>query len=114
MSEALEQFEEALQQLNHDELNQAQRLLEREMKRRSKEARKQAQNEMKQVAEKYGLSLQDIVEAAPQKSGKSKGKVPPKFRHPEDPTKEWTGRGRTPKWVQEWIDQGGDKEDLRI
>jgi DNA-binding protein H-NS len=26
--------------------------------------------------------------------------VPPKYRNPADPQQTWTGRGRSPQWVQ--------------
>ncbi len=111
-NEALEKIQQALEDLDLNDLQQASRLIEREQKRREKEARKQAQQEMKQVAQKYGLDLEEIVGGTPKAS---KGnKVPPKFRHPEDSSRTWTGRGRKPNWVKEWEEQGGDIEELRI
>ena len=70
--------------------------------------------EDKEVAERYGLNLNEIVQGGGQKQGSTKRKVPPKFRHPDDSSKTWTGRGRKPKWVQAWEDEGGSIEDLRI
>ncbi|BAU58059.1 H-NS histone family protein [Halorhodospira halochloris] len=113
-AEALEKIEHAVQHLDLNELDTAKRVIEREHKQREKEARKQAQAEMKAVAEKYGVSLHEIVAGQTKSSGGSKGKVPPKYCHPEDPDKTWTGRGRRPHWVQNWLDAGGDLEDLRI
>lgn len=34
------------------------------------------------------------------------------FRHPEEPSLEWTGYGRKPKWVDAFISQGGSMEQL--
>ncbi len=116
--EALEQIRQVAEQLDYVELQKASRVIEKEQKRREKEAKKQAQQEMKQVAQKYGLDLEEIVPGGGGGKGsgtKSGGKVPPKFRHPEDPSKTWTGRGRKPKWVVHWVEElGRDIEELRI
>ena len=38
----------------------------------------------------------------------------PKYRHPEDESKVWTGRGRAPAWFQALLDAGHSKESLAI
>lgn len=114
-AEALEKIEDAVQSLDLNDLDKAKRVIEREHKKREKESRKNAQAEMKAVAEKYGLSLHEIVSPqAKSSSSGSKGKVPPKYCHPEDSEKTWTGRGRRPRWVQAWLDEGGNLDDLKI
>ena len=35
-----------------------------------------------------------------------------RYRHPDDPNLTWTGRGRKPVWVIEWLDAGGTLEQL--
>lgn len=86
--------------------------------RRQKEAVKQARQEAQQLAKEYGISLNELLEGGAGTSGKgkgrSRGKVPPKYRHPENPDRTWTGRGRRPRWVQDYINSGGDIEELRI
>ena len=42
------------------------------------------------------------------------GKVKVKYRHPENFALEWTGRGRQPKWVAEWMAKGGKMESLAV
>jgi DNA-binding protein H-NS len=37
-------------------------------------------------------------------------KVPPKFRHPDDPGIVWSGRGKTPVWLRELEKKGRAKE----
>lgn len=115
-AEALEQIENAVKYLDMNDLDKAKRVIEREHKKRERDARKQAQAEMKAVAEKYGVSLHEIVANQGKSTAKNgtQNKIPPKFRHPEDDNKTWTGRGRRPHWVQDWLDEGGDLEDLRI
>ncbi len=112
----LHSIQEGLEQLGLEGLEQVEKRLEQERKRRQREARKQAQQEIREVAQRYGLGVEELLAQVDTAKGgsKSKGKVPPKFRHPEDPSKTWTGRGRKPKWVQAWEEAGGDIEALRI
>ena len=37
-------------------------------------------------------------------------KVPPKFRHPDDPGIVWSGRGKTPVWLRDLEKKGRAKE----
>ena len=40
----------------------------------------------------------------PRKAGRRRGrKVAPKYCHPDQKTLTWTGRGRKPYWVVEWL-----------
>jgi len=36
-----------------------------------------------------------------------------RYRHP-DLTQTWTGRGRAPKWVRDWIDAGQTLDSLQV
>lgn len=35
------------------------------------------------------------------------------YQHPEDPSVTWSGRGRKPSWIIEWIESGKPIEELR-
>jgi DNA-binding protein H-NS len=35
------------------------------------------------------------------------------YRHPEDPNTTWSGKGRKPRWILEWIESGKPVEELR-
>ena len=37
-----------------------------------------------------------------------------RYRHPTNENQTWTGRGRKPAWVQEWLDAGGTLEELAV
>ena len=45
---------------------------------------------------------------------KSRTKVPPKYRHPENSKLLWAGRGNKPLWVRECLEKGLTMDDLLI
>jgi DNA-binding protein H-NS len=53
---------------------------------------------MAELAEEAGLTLEDVLGG--RRGGKGKGSVAVKYRHPDNATLTWTGRGRRPKWLE--------------
>ena len=51
--------------------------------------------------------------AAPARARKL-GKVPPKYRNPENARETWTGRGKQPRWLAAYTAQGRDPADFLI
>ncbi|HLS83341.1 MAG TPA: H-NS histone family protein [Arenimonas sp.] len=52
---------------------------------------------------------------APARKSPQKGrKVPPKYRHPNDASKTWAGRGMPPKWLSAELAKGKKLEDFLI
>lgn len=56
-----------------------------------------------------GYTLQQILKPA---ADTIKAKRDQTYVHPTDPTKLWKGRGIKPKWLVEYVLNGGDIEDL--
>ncbi len=78
---------------------------------KQEEAKTALLDEFQAKAGELGLSLADLVPRTP---AKAKVKVTPKYKHPEDPAKTWTGRGRKPSWVLQLLDEGKSIDDLLI
>jgi DNA-binding protein H-NS len=98
-----------------DQLQQLQKDIDKEIKARKREEEKQARQELKEVAQKYGFSLDELIAArGGTKSSGSKGNSDPKYVNPDDPSKTWSGRGRKPAWVKEWEQQGRSLEQARV
>lgn len=66
--------------------------------RQSKD-RVELRQKMAELAEEAGLTLDDVLGGG-RKGGRGKGSVAVKYRHPDNSTLTWTGRGRRPKWLE--------------
>ena len=95
-----------------EQLNQLKKDIDKEVQSRRKEDSKKAQQEMKQVAERYGFTLNDLVPGQQPAKTRAKGKA--QFQHPTDASKTWTGRGRKPVWIKDWEAEGRSLDELRI
>jgi DNA-binding protein H-NS len=72
---------------------------------------REARAELEAKARELGVSLEAVMGKG---NGAKRNKVPAKYRHPENPDKTWTGRGRTPKWIAEHEANGGSRDDFLI
>jgi DNA-binding protein H-NS len=101
-----------LDSYNSQELRELKAEIDREIQKRRREEIREAQKELRTVAERYGFSLSELVASQGATPGTSRGI--PKFGHPEDPGKTWSGRGRKPGWIKEWEEQGRSLDELLL
>lgn len=83
-----------------------------EIKRREKDEKARALKDIAALAAERGFSLEELMEGAVSK--KEKAPVAVKYQHPKNPQLTWTGRGRQPKWVVEFLAAGGSLDQLAI
>jgi len=83
-----------------------------EIKRRESEKKKSIRKELEELAAKSGYSLDELLGEATQKISKIKKPVAVKYRSQDG--KEWTGRGRQPKWLADFLANGGRLEQLAV
>lgn len=50
----------------------------------------------------------------PAENNTTAGAVAVRYRNPSDPGQAWTGRGRQPKWVMDWVQSGKSLDALRV
>jgi DNA-binding protein H-NS len=72
----------------------------------------EARAKLEEYAREMGVKLEDVM-GIPGK-GKSKSQGLPKYRHPENPSLTWTGKGRKPDWFNQAIEAGMSADDLKI
>ena len=88
------------------ELRDLQQQIPAELKRRETQDKVKILSEARAFVKARGYALEDLLGKEVWAKGPT-GKVKVKYRHPDNPALEWTGRGRQPKWVAEWLAAGG-------
>ncbi len=97
------------------QLRDLQQQIPAEIKRRESHEKAEILNEVRAFAKARGYAIEDLLgKEAKVKSVTQGGKVKVKYRHPQNADLEWTGRGRKPKWVEEWLANGNAIDGLLV
>ncbi|SMP29239.1 H-NS histone family protein [Shimia sagamensis] len=84
-----------------------------QLEKREAQRKTDALKAIEEAAEKYGFSLEELASVTGKKRG-SLMKGVPKYAHPDDKTKTWTGKGRKPKWFDEALAAGITPDAMEI
>ncbi len=85
------------------------------LKNREQQELTKAREQILVIAQNAGISLQDLLGVGSRRQSLApKVKVAVCYRHPSDASLQWTGRGRQPKWVQEWVASGQSLDAIRL
>lgn len=86
-----------------------------QIKTRTDQEKAAAREQILAIAESAGVSLKELLNGTPGTKKSLKGTVAPiRFRHPDNKGQQWSGRGRQPKWVQEWLTAGKSIDQLKV
>ena len=97
------------------QLRDLQQQIPAELKRRESQEKINILNEVRAFAKARGYAIEELLgKEAKVKSATSGTKVKVKYRHPQNADLEWTGRGRKPKWVEEWLASGATIDALLV
>ncbi len=106
-----------LQQWEKSDLLVLQKMLTQELERRNNQSKKEAMQKINAICQNMGVPMLEILGMTGlQRTGPKKGtKVAIRYQHPQRKELIWTGRGRQPVWMREWLEAGGtiDELDLR-
>ena len=104
-----------ISQLSVEELKRLQEEAEALIASKKDEAIEDAYQQIVAIADKVGLSIEQILEYGASKRKKSVRKaVEPRYRSKANPVDTWTGRGKQPRWLVAELDQGAKLEDFLI
>lgn len=71
-----------------------------------------AREQILHIARNAGISEKQLLTLKNPKTSKQ-GETQVKYRNPEDPAQQWSGRGRQPAWIKAWISSGRSLEDAK-
>jgi DNA-binding protein H-NS len=108
-----------LSNMSLGDLRNLQEQLKQETKKREQQELQKAREQIIAIAQSVGVPLEDLISSAargqkPKNTGGGTGSVAVRYRNPEDAAQQWTGRGRQPKWVKEWVEGGKSLDQLRV
>ncbi len=111
-----------LSNMSVGDLRNLQEQIKQEMKQREQQDLQKAREQIMAIAQSVGVPLKDLIatsgrgakSAGKSGSGSGSGSVAVRFRNPADASQQWTGRGRQPKWVKEWVEGGKSLDKLRV
>ena len=101
-------------------LKQYKSKLEKEIQKRQRVVKRELRRKLLAMVSAEGFTIDDIFgEKAKHQfmSSKLPNKRKPakiKYRHPNNQTLTWSGRGKKPLWVTEWLNQGNNIESLAV
>jgi DNA-binding protein H-NS len=97
-----------LEELTFEQLAKLADAIQNQLNAKRREAREQLRQEVMEKVRLLGIDPAELF--AFQKGRINRSQVKPKYRDTRDPTQTWSGRGRTPKWLQERIAAGENKD----
>ena len=99
-----------LSKLSASDLRNLQDQVAQELKAREQEEVAEAREQIMAIAQRVGIPLKDLVMSAARVKGSKTGT---RYRHPSDASLQWSGRGRQPRWIKEWLAAGHALDGLR-
>ena len=103
-----------LESLSFDELKQRQKDVAKAIETFEARQLAEARAKLEAMAAEMGVTLAAVVDTTKKPKRQAKPQGAPKYRHPDDPSVTWTGRGRKPTWFVEAIESGASTDDLKI
>lgn len=103
-----------LSNMSVGDLRNLQEQIKQEMKKREAQEVQKAREQILAIAQSVGVPLKDLLATAGRGSASKGSSVAVRYRHPDNASQQWTGRGRQPKWVKEWVEGGKSLDKLRV
>ena len=93
------------------ELRNLQDKIEQEIGSRERQDLSKAREQIMAIAQQAGIPLKQLIlEGLHPRTGK----VAVRYRNPDNAAEQWTGRGRQPLWVKNWVESGKSIDLLRV
>ena len=104
-----------ISELSVEELKRLQEEAEALIATKKDQAIENAYNQLLEVAENVGYTVEELLEYGAQKRKKTTRKsVEPRYRNKHNAEETWTGRGKQPRWLVAELEKGAKLEDFLI
>lgn len=100
--------------LSYTEMKELQDRLQAEAKRLITDQLESIRVQVQAVAEQNGTTVSDVLNQLYPPIPKPAVPSVPKYAHPSDPNKTWSGRGKKPQWLADLISDQTPLESFRI
>lgn len=101
-----------LEKLSIKELGELKDEIDAEIGERRVKERESMKAKLAEMAANSGFSVNELFGG--KRGGGRTGKVPPKYRNPENASETWTGRGRQPRWLVAAMKKGAKLDRFLI
>ena len=75
--------------------------------------KKEVITQIKSLSASVGVEV-EITEGEPKTGSRRGSKVAVKYRDPDNPKNQWTGRGVKPRWLSTYLDQGRSLDEFLV
>lgn len=99
-----------LSKLSILELETLAREVETEITNRRAAEKERVLQQMRELAASVGMTLEELL----REQRTPAVTAAPRYRHPDDPSLTWSGRGKRPAWVNEALAAGKTLDDLAV
>ena len=103
-----------LSNMSVGDMRNLQEQIKQEMKKREVQEVQKAREQILAIAQSVGMPLKDLMASSGRSNSTKGNSVAVRYRHPDNAQQQWTGRGRQPKWVKEWVEGGQSLDKLRV
>lgn len=103
-----------IQELETEEITRLIDELKNELKIRIEKEKDKFLDEIRDKADFFGVSVEDLIVEACEPKKRKTGKIKPKYQNPDNQAETWTGRGHKPKWIVAQLESGKTLEDMLI
>lgn len=93
------------------ELRNLQEKVQQEISQRERQDLSKAREQIMAIAQQAGIPLKQLILDG---LHPRTGKVAVRYRNPDNAAEQWTGRGRQPLWVKNWVESGKSIDLLRV
>lgn len=93
------------------DLRALQENIKQQLKKREQQELAEAREKILEIAQSVGVSVKELIGSGIRAKT---GTVAVQYRNPNDASQQWTGRGRQPKWIKEWIESGKSLDLVRV